>query len=172
MKRYSIIENKEFKFREIKRKDYNLIKKWYKNSNETVSLSNNSTNRISAKKWYKNYKNECESLIYIIEEKNTYCMPIGTVVLRMIDDDNIEFGGYIIGEKDAKNKGYGIKVMKLVQIIIFNKLGCRYSYLTVDCSNRPAVETYVKCGYKINSFIEKNDQDMYIMRAVNRESAS
>ncbi|GMQ56979.1 hypothetical protein AN1V17_13730 [Vallitalea sediminicola] len=99
-------------------------------------------------------------------------MPIGTVVLRMIDDDNIEFGGYIIGEKDAKNKGYGIKVMKLVQIIIFNKLGCRYSYLTVDCSNRPAVETYVKCGYKINSFIEKNDQDMYIMRAVNRESAS
>lgn len=168
MKKYSVLENQEFKFREIKRRDYNLIKKWYKNSNDAESISNNSTKRISPRKWYKDYKKDCDLLIYIIEEKNIYCMPIGAVILRVIDENNVELGGYVIGESSAKKQGYGIKVMKLVQKIIFNKLGCKYSYLKVNCCNRPAVETYIKCGYKINSFIEKKNHDMYIMRAVNK----
>ncbi|MCT4687439.1 GNAT family N-acetyltransferase [Vallitalea sp.] len=167
MKKYPILETQQFKFREIKRNDYNLIKKWYKNS-EAESLSNKSIKRISPRKWYKYYKNDYDLLIYIIEEKNIYCIPIGTVILRVIDENTVELGGYVIGESSAKKQGYGIKVMNLIQKIIFSKLGCRYSYLKVNCSNRPAVETYIKCGYKINSFIEKKNQDMYIMRAVNR----
>ncbi|GKX31804.1 hypothetical protein SH1V18_42840 [Vallitalea longa] len=168
LNKHSSYENHEFKFREIKNKDYNLIKQWIMKSSIRDTILNSDYSKITRRKWYRNYKKDEKLLIYIVEEKQVYGMPIGTTAIRIIDDDVVEFMGFVIGETKAKNKGYGMKIIELTHKIIFNKINSKYSYLQVNCNDRHAVKTYISSGYKINSFIEKEDKDIYIMRAINK----
>lgn len=165
--KHSSYENDEFKFREMKIKDYKLIKKWIKESSIRDTILNNDYSKNTRRKWYRNYKKDDKLLIYIVEEKQVYGIPIGTTAIRIIDDDIVEFKGFVIGEKKARNQGYGMKIIELTHKIIFNKINSKYSYLQVNCNDRHAVNAYIKSGYKINSFVENEDKDMYIMRAVN-----
>lgn len=166
--KHSLYENHEFRFREIKIRDYTLIKRWIKESSIKDNNINNTLFNNSRRKWYRNYKKDTALLIYIIEEKQKYGIPIGTSVIRIINENIVEFIGFVIGEPKAKNQDYGMKIIELTHKIIFNKIGSKYSYLKVNCSDRNAVKTYLHSGYKIYSFIENNDNDIYIMRTFNK----
>lgn len=165
MKIYSSYENKELIFRLVKRKDIKLLNKWYYSNTLEEFVFNKSNCR--PRKWYRQYRKDPTAFCFIIEEKSDN-IPIGIFCISVLDATSVKFDGYVIKEKCAKGKGYGIKIMNLVQEFLFIHIEAKYSYLEVFCNNRAAVETYVKCGYKIKEVVEVEGKDMYVMRAVNK----
>lgn len=165
----TVYENEELRLREITPADLECIRNWHNESNVGKWFpSHKPTLKNAQKKWYKDYKKDNTTILLIVEEKKALSLPIGIVNIHIIDEKKVEFVGFNIGEKLAKGKGYGIKIMYLAQEYIFKELKAKYSILEVYCDNRPAVNTYVKAGYRINDIFEKDGRDMYIMRAVNR----
>ncbi len=106
-------------------------------------------------------------LILIAEEKKTIQKPIGVLKLKIINKKYVKFCGYIIGEKLAKCKGYSHLIITLAHAFVFQKLHPKYICIEVNTDNRPAVDTYIKAGYKINEIFQKDDRDMYFMRVLN-----
>ncbi len=87
--------------------------------------------------------------------------------LKIINKKYVKFCGYIIGEKLAKGKGYSTSMIILTHTFLFQELYPKYICIEVDADNRPAVDTYIKAGYKINELFTKDDRDMYFMRVLN-----
>lgn len=161
-------ENQELRLREITLADLECIRHWRNESKIGTWLPFHKPLKSAHKKWFKDYKKDNESIILIVEEKKTLNIPIGIVNLHIINEKRVEFVGFVIGEKLAKSKGYGIKIMYIAQDFIFKELKAKYSLLEVYCDNRPAVKTYIKAGYKISEIFDRDGRDMYIMRAANK----
>ena len=75
--------------------------------------------------------------------------PIGNADLRGIDYRNgtAEFG-ILIGEPDARGKGYGTETTRLMLDYAFTALGLRNVLLTVASYNEAGQRAYRKAGFK------------------------
>ena len=75
--------------------------------------------------------------------------PIGNADLRAIDYRNgtAEFG-ILIGEPDARGKGYGTETTRLMLDYAFTALGLRNVLLTVASYNEAGQRAYRKAGFK------------------------
>src|SRR5262249_51273410 len=83
------------------------------------------------------------------EPPNTEMRPIGMTYLTDIDFRNraAEFG-ILIGEADARGKGYGTETTRLMLDYAFTALGLHNVMLTVYAFNLAAIRAYEKAGLR------------------------
>ena len=101
------------------------------------------------KQWYEGAiaRNEA-SIEYTIYERSTE-RPIGNTGMHGIDFRNrtAEFG-IIIGEPDARGKGYGTEATQLILGYAFTALGLHNVMLRVFAYNPAGIRAYAKAGFK------------------------
>ena len=95
-------------------------------------------------------------------------LDIGTAFLKSIDLENkkAEFGIFI-GEEYALGKGFGKQATFLILQYAFEYLKLNRVYLTVFADNHPAVNAYLKCGFRTEGILIEDylryDGFVYIM---------
>jgi RimJ/RimL family protein N-acetyltransferase len=99
-------------------------------------------------KWYESASVSENSVSFTIYEKEML-RPIGTAGLGGIDHRNraAEFG-IMVGEPDARNRGYGTETTRLVLAYAFDTLGLHNVMLRAFEYNPGAVRAYQKAGFK------------------------
>lgn len=96
--------------------------------------------------------------------------PVGSVYFRDINyvQKEAEYGIFI-GEEDAAGRGYGSEAAKLAVEYAFGKMGMDRLILRVFTDNEPAIGSYKKAGFQIETVlkdVECSDggkKDMYLM---------
>jgi RimJ/RimL family protein N-acetyltransferase len=98
--------------------------------------------------WFERASDTPHSINFTVYERATM-LPIGTTGLNNIDHRNgrAEFG-IMIGEPDARGKGYGTETGRLVLDYAFTALGLRNVALTVAEWNVAGQRAYAKAGFK------------------------
>ncbi len=85
---------------------------------------------------------------FTIYERSTW-RPIGNTALRDIDYRNgSAMFGILIGEPDARGKGFGTETTRLMLDYAFTALGLRNVMLTVASYNEAGQRAYRKAGFK------------------------
>lgn len=75
-------------------------------------------------------------------------VPVGTTFIKNIDcNEGCGEFGIILGEKNARGKGYSSEAMRLILEYAFETLDLSMIYLTVFADNIPGIRTYEKMGF-------------------------
>lgn len=102
---------------------------------------------LEAEKEYLEKNLNAEASFFIIEEKTNKL--IGTIGLENISHINRKATlGIFIGDKEARNKGYGTEAINLILDYGFNYLNLNNVKLDVLGINERAIACYKKCGFK------------------------
>lgn len=168
MKSIHSYENDWIRFREISEDDLDLVRSW-RNQDEIRKwfVHSEVVSEASHLEWYQRYLENDQDYYFIVEDKVHGYGSIGTVGFYFLDDGGVEFGRLMIGNEAAKGQGYGYKIMNLFHELVFDVLQVSYSYLEVYCHNKAAVRTYIKAGYEVIDKMNKNKEEMYIMKKTN-----
>jgi RimJ/RimL family protein N-acetyltransferase len=103
--------------------------------------------RESEEAWYDNLAKK-DDVLFTIREKSSGC-PIGNCGLNYIDRPNrCATFGIMIGERDARGKGYGTEAAHLILDYAFTALGLHNVNLTVSEFNLAGQRAYAKAGFK------------------------
>ena len=99
-------------------------------------------------RWYDSASTTSESAIFTIYERASG-RPIGTTSLNGIDQRNrtAEFG-ILLGEADARGRGYGTEVTQLMLDYAFTALGLHSVMLRVLAVNAAGLRAYQKAGFR------------------------
>jgi RimJ/RimL family protein N-acetyltransferase len=99
-------------------------------------------------RWYDSASTTSESAIFTIYERASG-RPIGTTSLNGIDQRNgtAEFG-ILLGEADARGRGYGTEVTRLMLDYAFTALGLHSVMLRVLAVNVAGLRAYQKAGFR------------------------
>lgn len=170
MKYEDKLENSELILRPINETDIEQVRLWRNNDNTRKWFLNDSLISVEQQRqWYKKYLNNPQEIIFIIQEKKENNRPIGMVSLYDINlhKKKAEFGKLFIGEEDARGKGYGSQVVKMICEFAFEYYHLVTVHLEVLENNLRAIQTYKRLGFKIcGESINKNKQLLH-MRLVN-----
>lgn len=83
--------------------------------------------------------------------------PVGTIGLHRIDyKSGTAITGTIIGEKDARGKGYGTEAKMLLLDFAFNNINLRKIYSNVLSFNKRSYKYGMKCGYELEATLKKH----------------
>ena len=98
--------------------------------------------------WYEGTATGGDMLIFTIYERSTW-RPVGNADLRHVDwrHGTAEFG-IVIGEPDARGKGYGTETARLMLDYAFTALGLHSVMLTVTAYNLAGQRAYQKAGFR------------------------
>lgn len=106
------------------------------------------------KEWFKKYKKEQTKKFFTICKGSK---PIGIVGLTKISKMNRNAEAFImIGEDDARGKGYGILAMKQMIRFGFSKLGLHRIFLHTYADNKAAIGCYKAAGFKIEGTLREH----------------
>lgn len=167
MKPNSIIfENDKIILRTLREQDLNLtlswrnqddIRKWFVHT-DIIPID-------SHYQWFNKYKKLDNDFIFIIIAKDFGNIPVGQISLYKIDYDNktAEYGRLMIGNSQARGKGYAKLATKLLIKKGFEYFLLKEIYLEVKENNYRAINVYFDCGFKI---VDKKD-NLYIMKVCN-----
>ncbi|MGI8643917.1 MAG: GNAT family N-acetyltransferase [Thermomicrobiales bacterium] len=98
--------------------------------------------------WYEAVARSTSDLVFTIYERETG-RPIGNTGLHDVDHRNrTATFGLLIGEPDARGKGYGTEATQLVLDYAFTALGLHNVMLTVYEVNFAAKRVYEKAGFR------------------------
>lgn len=87
--------------------------------------------------------------IYVREDADSVWRPVGITDLWDVDFRfRTAFFGMAIGEADARGRGYGTEVVRLILDLAFTALGLRNVLLTVAEYNLAGRRAYAKAGFK------------------------
>ena len=117
------------------------------------------------KKWYKEYLEKENDIMFSAFIKEDLEVPIGYVALYDIDKDTkkCEFGRIIVDRGRIFKKGTGYQITKCLCEIGFKKLGMDIIYLEVFSDNIPALKTYLKAGFIEKKKYEKDGKEIIYM---------
>lgn len=169
-----VIFDHPIKLRQVQQEDLNYliswrnkneIRKWFFNQ-ETISLNQQEI-------WFKNYLNNDKDIMFIIEEVQDIKAPIGSCALYNINSETqtAEFGRLIIGDFNARKKGFGLKSVKLICNFGFSYLGLTKISLEVFKENSSAIRIYQQAGFESINTYEKNNQSVLLMELVDKNFA-
>ena len=98
--------------------------------------------------WYDGIASNSDTTMFTIYERTTW-LPVGNTELHAIDHRHgvAEFG-LLIGEADARGRGYGTEATRLVLDYAFTALGLHNVMLTVYEYNLAAQRVYAKAGFR------------------------
>lgn len=99
------------------------------------------------RRWYESATSG-DSLCFTIWELSTL-RPIGNCELRDVDQRNRTATiGMLIGEPDARGKGFGTEATRLLLDVAFTALGLHSVWLTVYAFNPAGQRCYAKAGFR------------------------
>jgi diamine N-acetyltransferase len=102
----------------------------------------------SEESWYTSTSNGEKGVLFTIREKTTG-RPIGNCGLNTIDRPNrAATFGIMIGEKNARGKGYGTEAAHLMLDYSFTALGLHSVNLTVAEFNLAGQKAYARAGFR------------------------
>lgn len=134
--------------KEISLEDSDNIVRW-RNDDEIRYFLFDSTALTMEKhfKWFERYKEDKTRIDVIIIEKATK-YPIGTAGLQKIDFQNKKCSiSYMIGEKSAQGKGYGLEAIGAMCEFGFIEFGIRKIYAEIDKKNVKSILLILKAGF-------------------------
>ena len=150
--------------RPLKQSDIELLRKW--RNDQKISRFFRKIGFISAEQqlqWYQKYLiNENDYYWAIVENYKT----IGALSIYDISDTNAEIGRIMIGDINARGKGYGYKSLIMAMKIGFQRLGLQAFQLNVHEKNIRALRIYERAGFNkvgLHPFdLEGNEYEMSI----------
>jgi len=148
-----MLEGNKIRLRALQRKDFNQTYKWHNDldlKNLTLSHPFPVTD-VMEEKWIIDIlEDKSNRNIYFgIENKNNNEL-VGIIFLSGINNIHQTcWLGILIGENEARGKGFGTEAIKLIIDYAFNNLNLRKVSLEVVNSNKTAIETYKKIGFNI-----------------------
>ncbi len=151
-KRYiSPIENGRVRLRLLEQRDLPLtlawrnqeqIRKWFFFSDIIAPEQHRA--------WFDLYRTRNDDFVFVIEDVWSIYRPVGQVAVYGIDWQarRGEFGRLMIGEADARGKGFANEATRLITSMAFDMLGLNEVYLAVLNDNVSAIKTYLACGFE------------------------
>jgi len=98
--------------------------------------------------WYERVVKSEDDTPFTIYERSTM-RPIGNTILAGMDFRNRSATfGIVIGEPDARGKGYGTETIRLMLDYAFTALGLHNVMLTVFEFNPAGIRAYTKAGFR------------------------
>jgi RimJ/RimL family protein N-acetyltransferase len=98
--------------------------------------------------WYRQVTTDDTQVRFTIFSRATG-QPVGITMLQDIDrDDRTAEFGILIGEADARGKGYGTETTRLMLDFAFTTLGLNTVALSVDSYHAAAIAAYVRAGFR------------------------
>lgn len=98
--------------------------------------------------WFEGAAVDAERYSFTIYERATW-RAIGNCGIHAVDATNRRTDvGILIGETDARGKGYGTEAMRLLLDYAFTVLGLHNVMLTVYAFNLAAIRSYQKVGFR------------------------
>lgn len=107
-------------------------------------------------RWLQRIQEQGDRQEFIILERATDRM-IGTIGLSNIEPQHhrAEYG-ILIGERDARGKGFALDASRLLLDYGFNKLGLHRVYLHVFADNEAAIGLYKKLGFQQEGILREH----------------
>ena len=147
------VENGTVRLRLLREEDLSLtlawrnqdqIRRWFFNSN-LIDPDQHAG-------WFHQYQERDDDFVFIIEEVNAGCRPVGQVALYHIDWSlkRAEYGRLMIGDPTARGKGLAYSATDLVLQIGFQVLGLDEIFLEVFGDNAPAISVYQHSGFQMD----------------------
>ena len=102
------------------------------------------------RQWFKNYQDRDNDLLFIIEEMCNLNKSVGQVGLYNIDWDQsiAEFGRLLIGEEEARGRGFAKEASRLLLDFASQNLKIEKFYLESFGDNKSALAVYHACGFR------------------------
>ena len=127
-----------------------LYQRWINNLGtvRTLSIMPRPMTEEQQGEWYEVASKSQTDVPFTIYERSTM-HPIGNTVLAEIDLRNRSaMFGILIGDPDARGKGYGTETTRLILDYAFTALGLHNVMLTVFEFNPAGIRAYEKAGYR------------------------
>lgn len=163
------------KLRPLERSDLAKSIKWL-NDPEIMRLlgRRHAMSMAEEEKWYEDYLKAGKSRIFAIVDENDE--HIGNLGLHNIDKENRRASlGIVIGNKEMWGKGYGSAALLMALKYAFRELGLHKVSLRVFQTNKRAIKSYVRCGFKKEGvereqvFKDGKFHDLFVMSILDRE---
>lgn len=132
-------------------------------------------NTVKEKEYIRNLYQSPDNMVLAImfKQNNKF---IGTAGFGDINPINRSaVFGIIIGDKNYRNKGLGLEVVKVMLNYGFSILNFHRIYLEVNADNTPAIKCYEKAGFKIEGrlredyYFDREYKDKLIMGILKEE---
>lgn len=155
------------RIRPICYEDIELIRKWRnKDSIRKFFIYNKKISKEQQIQWWEKYKNTKNDIMFVIEIIESG-IPIGTLALYNIKlNEEAEFGRMMIGEEDARGKGYALEALNLVSMYGFELLNLKKINLEVFKENERAFDLYLKSRF----IVVREDEDLIYMSVLKTEN--
>jgi RimJ/RimL family protein N-acetyltransferase len=100
--------------------------------------------------WWTEYSEKDDDFLFMIEERETFCGPVGQVGVYHIDWQarTAEFGRLLIGEPAGRGIGLARAATELLLRECFDAWGLQDVRLEVMAANTTALELYRRCGFE------------------------
>lgn len=135
---------KSIQLRKIKKSDFSLFYKWWKDP-DLIALTSGNFN-ISDEKLANYFSEMIESSKdhhFMIQLKDKIIGHLALIHKRL---DSFELT-IVVGEKEYWGKGFGVEAIKMAVSLGFEKFGYEKSYLEVRPENIHAIKAYEACGF-------------------------
>jgi RimJ/RimL family protein N-acetyltransferase len=115
--------------------------------------------------WFRQYQERDDDFVFIIEEIEGLCRPIGQVAIYHVDwaARSAEFGRLMIGEPMARGRGFARQATAMVIRLAFDQWRLRRLSLSVKRTNARAVSIYQSNGFAID--VETDDLVTMVLTA-------
>ena len=145
--------------------DYQLLEKWYQ---EEEIYSHFEQRKLSYKevkdKYYPRTLKDTKIPVYMILYND---MPIGIIQYQSLSKENQKLYGIqsrnayeidiFIGELSMQGKGLGQQAVNILSSFLFQEKGALLLVMCPLKNNKPAIECYKKCGFKIKNVFQAED---------------
>jgi diamine N-acetyltransferase len=100
--------------------------------------------------WFQRYREREDDFLFVIEETDRLCRPVGQVGLYRIDWQarTAEYGRVLIGEPAAQGCGYAGEATALLLAFAFAEWDLTRVDLEVYAANERALHIYSRCGFE------------------------
>lgn len=138
------------KLRPLERTDIEKLRIWRNDVSKTAYLRKiGEITPEMQEKWYKEYLDNPDEIIFAIEETKELGRMVGSVALYNFLDGTAEVGKIQIGDSDANGKGIGRKSLVMAMLIGFKKLSLKKIVGSVHPENIAAYKNDMKIGFKV-----------------------
>jgi diamine N-acetyltransferase len=119
------------------------IRKWFFHSNLITPDQH--------KAWYEQYRTRDDDFVFVIEETQSLCRPVGQLSIYHVDwaARRAEFGRLMIGDPEARGQGLAMLATGLLVDHALGPLGLQELYLELLSNNSAALAVYEACGFEV-----------------------
>lgn len=138
--------------RPLRRDDIEYLRNWRNDPVNTRFLSKLPfITPEMQEKWFESYLSNDDEMIFAIVENQKLNRIVGSFSLYNFGENDVEFGKFLIGDKEAHGRNIGFNALTAAKGIVFCCMHKSMIKLHVFKDNIPAVKIYTKAGFDMVS---------------------